>query len=93
MIVALILHYAIPSGSSVGSFMGQETSKLGQIMNSEWDLLLMIGTPFGFNNGMASIVPMWFLTALLVVGYLYTFAIYKNYDLTIYLSPVLASCS
>lgn len=87
MIVALILHYAIPSSSSL-SF-GQETSKLAQILNSEWDLLFMVGTPFGYNNGLTSIVPMWFLTALLVIGYLYTFAIYKNYDLTLCLSPVL----
>ncbi len=87
MIVALILHYAIPSGNSF-SF-GQETGKLAQILNSEWDLLFMVGTPFGYNNGMTAIVPLWFLTALLVVGYLYTFAIYRNYDLTMFLAPVL----
>jgi peptidoglycan/LPS O-acetylase OafA/YrhL len=87
LIVALILHYAIPS-SSTFSF-GQETSKISQILNSEWDLLFMTGTPFGYNNGMTAIVPLWFLTALLVVGYIYTFAVYRNYDLTMFLAPVL----
>ncbi len=88
LLVALILRYAIPSSSSF-SFIGQDTSKLSQILNSEWDLLFMVGTPFGYNNGMTAIVPLWFLTALLVVGYIYTFLIYKNYDLTMFLSPVL----
>ncbi|NMA37452.1 MAG: acyltransferase [Papillibacter sp.] len=87
LIVALIINYAIPSPFAF-SF-GGKVSQLGPIMNSEWDLLLLVGTPFGFNNGMAPIVPLWFLTVLLIVGYLYTFALHRKYELTVFLSPVM----
>ncbi len=66
----------------------QGTTKLEMLQNTEWEFLLMVGTPFGYMDGMAPIVPMWFLTALLLAGYIYTFLIYKNYDLVKFLAPV-----
>ncbi|MDR0857560.1 MAG: acyltransferase family protein [Oscillospiraceae bacterium] len=66
-----------------------EFDRISAFMNSEWELLLMVGTPFGFNNGSAPNVPLWFLTALLVVGYLYTFAITIKRDIVLFLAPAI----
>ncbi len=67
--------------------MGQ--SRLEILMNREWELLFLVGTPFGFNNGFAPNVPMWFLTCLLVMGYIYTFAINRYYDFTRFAAPII----
>jgi hypothetical protein len=64
-------------------------TKLGTVINSEWALLLMVGTPFGFTAAGEAAIPMWFLTALIVVGYLYTFAISKRFDIMAFLAPAL----
>ncbi|MDR0936236.1 MAG: hypothetical protein LBM98_06110 [Oscillospiraceae bacterium] len=63
--------------------------RVSAFMNSEWELLLMVGTPFGFDNGAAPNVPLWFLTALLLVGYLYTFAITIKRDIVVFLAPAI----
>ncbi len=63
--------------------------RIHNLMNAEWEFLLMVGTPFGYNNGMTPIVPMWFLTALLVIGYIYTFFLYKWHDFMLFAAPVL----
>ncbi|MDR0915807.1 MAG: acyltransferase family protein [Oscillospiraceae bacterium] len=53
--------------------------KLKSLLNSEWELLFMVGTPFGgIGDGQmifATNVSLWFLTALIIVGYFYTFLI------------------
>jgi hypothetical protein len=54
--------------------------RLKALQNTEWELLILVGTPFGYNNGMAPVVPMWFLTALIVVGYVFTYLMHKHYD-------------
>ena len=64
-------------------------TKLQSLQNTEWELLLLVGTRFGFNNGMTLIIPMWFLTGLIVVGYIYTYAIYKHYDFMMFAAPVI----
>ena len=69
--------------------MGPEVSIWETLTNSEWEWLLLVGTPFGFNGGNAPIVPMWFLTPLLVIGYIYTYALDKHYDFMMFLAPVL----
>jgi peptidoglycan/LPS O-acetylase OafA/YrhL len=56
------------------------TERLLSLRNTEWEWLLLVGTPFGFNAAAAPIIPMWFLTALIAAGYIYTFALYKHYD-------------
>ena len=67
------------------------------LISSEWEWLMMVGTPAGsgFTNtgGIAvastPIVPLWFLTQLLVVGYLYTFLVNRKYDLMMFLAPII----
>lgn len=64
-------------------------SQLKKFMNSEWEFLFLVGTPFGYNDGAAPIVPMWFLTGLLIVGYVYTYLAYRHYELFRFLAPLL----
>ena len=63
------------------------------ITSSEWEWLMMVGTPPGFNN-MTSvstpIVPLWFLTHLIVIGYLYTFLVSRKYALMKFAAPLIA---
>lgn len=68
-------------------------SRLDNLQNSEWELLMLVGTPFGYDNGATPIVPLWFLTALLAVGYVYTYALYKNYDFMMFAAPVIGVLS
>ena len=63
--------------------------KLQAAMDLDWDLLMMVGTPFGYRNGAAPIVPLWFLTVLLVVGYAYTYFISRHYEATLFAAPLL----
>lgn len=63
-------------------------SRLDMLLNLEWELLFMVGTPFGFNYGFAPNMPLWFLTCLFVMGYIYTFAINRYYDFTRFAAPV-----
>ena len=67
--------------------------RLGVLFGSEWEWLVMVGTPMGFNNASASsapIVPLWFLTQLIVVGYMYTFLVNRKYDLMMFAAPLIA---
>jgi peptidoglycan/LPS O-acetylase OafA/YrhL len=82
LIVVMILWLVLPS------FM-QNSSKLQMAMNTEWEWLMLVGAPFGYMDGMAPLIPLWFLTALIVVGYIYTYAIYKNYDFVKFAAPVI----
>lgn len=82
LILVLILWLVVPSFMQTGS-------KLQMAMNTEWELLMLVGTPFGYNNGLTPLIPLWFLTALLVVGYIYTYAIYKNYDFVKFAAPII----
>ncbi len=65
------------------------TERLLSLRNTEWEWLLLVGTPFGFNAAAAPIIPMWFLTALIAAGYIYTFALYKHYDFMMFAAPVI----
>jgi peptidoglycan/LPS O-acetylase OafA/YrhL len=71
------------------TFSSDLATRLHNLQNSEWEFLLMVGTPFGYNNGMTPIVPMWFLTCLLVIGYIYTFLINRWHDFMMFAAPVL----
>lgn len=64
-------------------------SRLNMLMNSEWELLMMEGTPFGFRDGFAPNIPLWFLTALITVGYVYTYAIRRHYDFVCFAAPAI----
>jgi peptidoglycan/LPS O-acetylase OafA/YrhL len=72
-------------------------SHIKSLQNTEWELLFMVGTPLGYssnfayyaNNDMTPFVPLWYLTELLLVGYLYTYAIYKKYDFMKFFAPAL----
>jgi len=82
----------VPSYMRPG-FWEQLLEKLGVLLSSEWEWLLMVGTPMGFNNTTASsapIVPLWFLTQLIVVGYMYTFLVNRKYDLMMFAAPLIA---
>ena len=83
IIVTLILHYAMNGGG----FSRKNT--LDAVLNSEWDILFMVGTPFGYANGGCPIVPLWFLTALFVAGYVYTYMLYRKFHFTLFLAPLL----
>ena len=64
-------------------------SKLSFLMNAEWEALLMVGTPMGFNNGMAPNIPLWFLTSLLIAGYVYTYLMERHFERMRFLAPVI----
>lgn len=64
-------------------------TRLDLILNLEWELLFLVGTPFGFNYGFAPNMPLWFLTCLMVMGYIYTFAINRYYDFTRFAAPLI----
>ena len=64
-------------------------AKLDFIMNAEWEILLMVGTPMGFNGGYAPNIPLWFLTSLLAAGYVYTYLLERHFDLMRFLAPVI----
>jgi len=64
-------------------------SKLNFLMNAEWEALLMVGTPMGFNNGMAPNIPMWFLTSLLIAGCVYTYLMERHFEPMRFLAPVI----
>ncbi len=83
IIITLILHYAMNGGGF------SRKSTLEAVLNSEWDLLFMVGTPFGYANGGCPIVPLWFLTALFIAGYVYTYMLYRNFHFTLFLAPLL----
>ncbi|MDR0904628.1 MAG: acyltransferase family protein [Oscillospiraceae bacterium] len=83
--------YPLMGVQSAGAIFGavKPTSILHNLLNSEWEWLIMVGTPFGYNNGASPVVHMWFLTHLLLIGYLYTYAIYKHHDFVMFLAPAL----
>jgi peptidoglycan/LPS O-acetylase OafA/YrhL len=84
VVVALLLNcFVYPSFMPMG-FM----DKLKSFMNSEWEVLMLVGTPFGFNNGMAPIVPLWYLTPLFIVGYVYSYLLNRHYDFSFFIAPV-----
>ena len=64
-------------------------SKLDFVMNAEWEVLLMVGTPMGFNGGFAPNIPLWFLTSLIVAGYVYTYLMERHFDLMRFLAPAI----
>lgn len=79
----LVLHILVTPG--LGSFQ----SKLRFLMNAEWEVLLMVGTPMGFNGGMAPNIPLWFLTSLLIAGYVYTYLMERHFERMRFLAPVI----
>ncbi len=81
LVVMFIYFFLLPSS------LNENTLRV--VQNSEWEFTMMVGTPFGFNNGAAPNIPMWFLTALLLAGYLYTFALYKYNDFTMFAAPAI----
>ena len=83
LLITLILHIAVNGG---GYF---RKSWLDAALNSEWDLLFLVGTPFGYNNGGCPIVPLWFLTALFIAGYVYNYMLYRNYHFTLFIAPLI----
>jgi peptidoglycan/LPS O-acetylase OafA/YrhL len=94
LLIALILHYFVYpfTVSRFGFGWGMKPTLLGQLkafMNSEWEFLFLVNTPFGYNENTTPIVPMWFLTGLLIVGYIYTYLAYRHFDLMKFLAPLL----
>lgn len=86
LIVAILLYLVLtPAMPMIPGMTG--TSKLEMLQNTEWEWLMLVGTPMGNQEGLAPIIPLWFLTALMVVGYLYTFAIYKKFDFIKFAAP------
>ena len=83
IVITLILHYAMNGGGF------SRSNWLDAVLHSEWDLLFMVGTPFGYANGGCPIVPLWFLTALFIAGYVYTYMLYRNFHFTLFLAPLL----
>ena len=79
----LVIHLFVAPG--LEGFKG----KLEFLMNAEWEVLLLVGTPFGFNGGFAPNIPLWFLTSLIVAGYVYTYLMERHYDRMRFLAPVI----
>ena len=63
--------------------------KIEALKNTEWEWLMLVGTPFGFDDGNTLIIPMWFLTQLLLVGYIYTYALSRHFDFMKFAAPVI----
>jgi peptidoglycan/LPS O-acetylase OafA/YrhL len=68
--------------------MGSTFDKLQFLQNTEWELLLLTGTPLGYNNGLSPVIPLWFLTVLLLVGYVMTYVVYRHNDFMKFAAPV-----
>lgn len=79
----LLLHILVSPG--LEGFKG----KLEFLMNAEWEVLLLVGTPMGFNGGFAPNIPLWFLTSLIVAGYVYTYLMERHFDRMHFLAPVI----
>ena len=79
----LVLHVLVSAGFQ------DLKSRLDFIMNSEWEVLLMVGTPMGFGGGFAPNIPLWFLTSLIAAGYVYTYLMERHFDLMRFLAPVI----
>ena len=79
----LALHLLVSPG--LEGFRG----KLDFLMNAEWEVLLLVGTPMGFNGGYAPNIPLWFLTSLIIAGYVYTYLMERHFDLMRFLAPVI----
>ena len=79
----LVLHILVAPG--LEGFRG----KLDFLMNAEWEVLLMVGTPMGFNSGFAPNIPLWFLTSLLIAGYVYTYLMERRFEQMRFLAPVI----
>ena len=79
----LLLHLLVAPG------LGDFQSKLNFLMNAEWEVLLMVGTPMGFNGGAAPNIPLWFLTSLLIAGYVYTYLMERHFERMRFLTPVI----
>ncbi len=88
LIVAILLYLAL-TPVMPGMPGMQATSRLQMLQNTEWEWLMLVGTPFGNQAGVAPIIPLWFLTALIIIGYLYTFVIYKKYDFIKFAAPAI----
>ena len=81
-------------GSEPG-FWARFLEQINVLISSEWEWLMLVGSPFGLGavglEGLtAPILPLWFLTPLLTIGYLYTFLVYRKYDLMMFLTPLIA---
>ena len=84
--------FTMGSSNVNAGFLTRLLTQIKVLLGSEWEWLMMVGTPMGFNNSTAAsapIVPLWFLTQLLVVGYLYTFIINRKYDFTMFAAPII----
>lgn len=89
LILGLIVYPLILTHQNSMWYLNAEDGILKTLMNSEWEWLLLVGTPFGFNEGASTAIPLWFLTALLVVGYAYTYAINRHYHFVRFAAPVI----
>ena len=80
-----------PNSATVG-FWPRLLERAKELIGIEWEWLLMVGTPMGFNEASASsapIVPLWFLTQLLVVGYLYSYLTHRKYHFMMFAAPLI----
>lgn len=68
---------------------GSYKTILDAALHMEWELLFLVGTPFGYANGATPVVPLWFLTAMFISGYIYSYLLYRHNDLMKYLAPLL----
>ena len=68
---------------------GTFSEKIATLKDIKWDWLMLIGTPFGVDSGDTLNIPTWFSTALLLVGYIYTFLLNRKYDLMMFLAHVI----
>lgn len=69
--------------------------RINVLISSEWEWLMMVGSPMGHGTVgyaylSAPIVPLWFLTPLFTIGYLYSFLMHRKYDLMMFLAPLIA---
>ena len=80
-------------GAPSAGFFATLANGFKALLSSEWEWLMLVGTPMGFNDASsaaAPLVPLWFLTQLLVFGYLYTFLANRKYDLMMFAAPLIS---
>ncbi|MDR3310936.1 MAG: acyltransferase family protein [Oscillospiraceae bacterium] len=86
LLVVIIFAWAlfqVPAAAGHGALY----TKLRTLLNTEWVFTFLIGTPFGLNYNDPT-VPMWFLTCLLAIGYIFTFLVHRFPDFMRFFAPI-----
>jgi peptidoglycan/LPS O-acetylase OafA/YrhL len=83
LIAVLLLFTLVLHSGGIGA-------RLREITNLEWELLMLGGTNFGWNESDLFLIVSWFLTDIILTGYIFTIIVSLRRDVVRYLAPVMA---